>query len=212
VGNYAYRVAACNGAGCGGWSAAASVGVIGPPGGEPVISAPGLVNVNSYSISWSAPVNTESFVLQESSNGGGWTTVQGGGSNNFGAVRGNGSYAYRVQACNFVGCSPFSGIATVTVVLPPPSTSFYIASWLTTKRPPYQVECEVGWHEVPGATEYQLETGGGGIRLYSGPKGYVASPGGAYCAHDYRVRACNAGGCSAWTPDYPVTHGVLSYD
>lgn len=58
--------------------------------------------------------------------------------------------------------------------------------------------------------KYQLESGGGGERLYTGPYGYVSACGGAYCAHSYRVRACNAGGCSAWTADYPVTTGVMS--
>ena len=41
VGSYGYRVAACNGAGCGPWSATATVAVIGPPTIEPVINAPG---------------------------------------------------------------------------------------------------------------------------------------------------------------------------
>lgn len=212
VGNYAYRVAACNGAGCGGWSVTASVAVIGPPGIEPVITAPGLVNVPNYSISWSVPANTESFVLQESANGGGWTTVQGGASNSFGAGRGNGSYAYRVQACNFVGCSPFSGIATVTVSLPPETPAFYVATWLTTKRAPYQVWCEAGWHPVANATEYHLETDTGGKRLYTGPLAYVAAAGNAYCSAMVRVRACNAGGCSAWSPNYTATRGVYEVD
>ncbi|WP_410962315.1 hypothetical protein, partial [Salmonella sp. ZJHZ20_0153] len=61
VGNYGYRVAACNGAGCGPWSATSTVAVIGPPTIEPVISAPGLVNVPQYSLSWSVPANSESF-------------------------------------------------------------------------------------------------------------------------------------------------------
>jgi len=210
VGSYAYRVAACNGAGCGSWSGNAGVTVVSAPTLEPVINAPGWVNVRDYAFSWSTPANTEYFILQESANGAGWVTLLADGRTSAAVGRDNGSYAYRVQACNFVGCGPWSGIATVNVVLPPPATSFYIATWLTTRRPPYQVQCEAGWREVPGATEYQLESGGGGERLYTGPYGYVNARGGAYCAHSYRVRACNAGGCSAWTADYPVTTGVLS--
>ncbi|MGY5942495.1 hypothetical protein [Stenotrophomonas forensis] len=93
--------------------------MIGPPAIEPVISAPGLVNVPQYSLSWSVPANSESFVLEESANGGGWTVVHNGAANSFGASRGKGSYAYRVRACNFVGCSPYSGVVTVAVELPP---------------------------------------------------------------------------------------------
>jgi hypothetical protein len=55
VGSYAYRVAACNGAGCGPWSATVTVAVIGPPTIEPVIIAPGLVNVPMYSFCCSVP-------------------------------------------------------------------------------------------------------------------------------------------------------------
>ncbi|KAG0775216.1 hypothetical protein G6F22_013467 [Rhizopus arrhizus] len=180
VGNYGYRVAACNGAGCGPWSGTASVAVIGPPAIEPVISAPGLVNVPQYSLSWSVPANSESFVLEESANGGGWTVMHNGAANSFGASRGKGSYAYRVRACNFVGCSPYSGVVTVAVVLPPAATSLYLAEWLTTRRPPYQVQCSAGWSPVADATEYQLESGGGGQRLYTGPSTYVNDSGGTW--------------------------------
>ncbi|KAG1196694.1 hypothetical protein G6F35_012942 [Rhizopus arrhizus] len=142
--------------------------------------APGLVNVPQYSLSWSAPANSESFVLEESANGGGWTVMHNGAANSFGASRGKGSYAYRVRACNFVGCSPYSGVVTVAVVLPPAATSLYLAEWLTTRRPPYQVQCSAGWSPVADATEYQLESGGGGQRLYTGPSTYVNDSGGTW--------------------------------
>ena len=76
---------------------------VAPPTIEPVISVPGLVNVPQYSLSWSVPANSESFVLEESANGGGWTVVHNGGGNSFGASRDKGSYVYRVRACNFAG-------------------------------------------------------------------------------------------------------------
>jgi YD repeat-containing protein len=207
-GNYAYRVAACNGAGCSGWSGTAGVSVIGAPSLEPVISAPGLVNVTDYAFSWSTPATTEYFIVQESANGGGWNTLLADGRTSAAVSRGNGSYSYRAQACNFVGCGPWSGVATVTVSLPPNTPVFYIATWLTTKRAPYQVWCEAGWHPVATAIEYQLETGVGGKHLYTGPRDYVAAAGNAYCGSPIRVRACNAGGCSEWSPLFTPTRGV----
>ncbi len=51
-----------------------------------------------------------------------------------------------------------------------------------------------------------------GRRLYTGPNTYVQSSGGTYCASLYIVRACNAGGCSAWSADFPVTRGLLNWD
>jgi len=136
VGSYAYRVAACNGAGCGPWSGSATVVVIGAPTIEPVISAPGLVNVPQYGLSWSVPGNSESFILEESANGGGWAVVHNGGANSFGANRGNGNYAYRLRACNFAGCSPYSGIVSVSVVLPSAATQIFLAEWLSTRTAP----------------------------------------------------------------------------
>lgn len=100
----------------------------------------------------------------------------------------------------------------VVVALPPGTPSFYLAEWLTTRKPPYQVQCSVGWNQVADAKEFQLESGGDGKRLYTGPKAYVSANGNAYCAGDYRVRAGNAGGCSPWSADHPATHGVLNWD
>ncbi|WNH52295.1 wall-associated protein [Stenotrophomonas oahuensis] len=208
VGSYAYRVAACNGAGCSGWSGNGNVTVVGAPTLEPVISAPGLVNVTDYAFSWSTPANTEYFILQESANGAGWVTLLADGRTSVGLGRGNGSYGYRVQACNFVGCGPWSGIATVTVSLPPPVPTIYVANWLTTTTAPYRVSCDVGWYPTATATEYHLEPDTGGRRLYTGPKSYVASNTNAYCSARLRVRACNAGGCSDWSPIYTATRGV----
>lgn len=212
TGTYSYRVAACNGAGCGGWSAAASVAVIPPPSVEPVINAPAVTNVPYINLSWSVPGNTDSFVLQESQNGGGWSTVQGGGASSFGADRGRGTYAYRVQACNFVGCSLFSAIATV-VVSPPPSTpAFNTAIWLTTRKAPYRVECSVGWSSVSDATRYELDAGEGTPVMYNGTSSFISSGNSNYCRSTYRIRACSTGACSAWSAGYSVTRGVLSDD
>jgi hypothetical protein len=163
-GNYAYRVAACNGAGCSGWSGTASVSVIAPPSLEPVISAPGLVNVTDYAFSWSTPANTEYFVLQESANGGGWTTLLADARTSVGVSRGNGSYGYRVQACNFVGCGPWSGIATVTVSLPPPDAHYNHGQLALHDDGslPHLVRCRLDpggdCHRIPVGNQYRWQT------------------------------------------------------
>ncbi|XWO47322.1 wall-associated protein [[Pseudomonas] boreopolis] len=209
VGSYGYRVAACNRAGCGAWSGTVTVSVIAPPSLEPTLSAPGVVSGTSYTVSWSTPAGTESFQLEESGNGGSWGQVYAGVGTSWGTSRGKGSYAYRVRACNFAGCGPYSGVVTVVVSPPPATPSFYVANWLTTVTAPYQVWCEVGWHAVADATEYQVQSWAGRA-LYTGPKTYVAANGNAYCSYDYKVRACNTGGCSAWSsPAYLVTQGQM---
>ncbi|WP_372359240.1 wall-associated protein [Xanthomonas axonopodis] len=209
VGMYAYRVAACNRAGCGGWSGNVSVQVIAPPTLEPSLSAPALVSGNAYTVSWSTPAGSESFQLEESVNGGGWTLVYVGGGASFATSKGKGSYGYRARACNFAGCGPTSGIVTVTVSPPPATPTMQLANWLTTRTAPYQVWCEVGWSAVADAVEYQLQTNAGKA-LYAGAKTYVSANGNAYCAYEYKVRACNAGGCSPWSnPPFPVTQSKM---
>ncbi len=175
--------------------------MIGPPTIEPVISAPGLVNVPQYSLSWSVPANSESFVL-ESANGGGWTVVHNGGGNSFGASRGNGSYAYRVRACNFAGCSPTraSPVSPSCFLLQPLRSTWRVAQHA---QGALSGAMQRRLARGSGATEYQLEPSGAGRRLYTGPNTYVQSSGGTYCASLYIVRACNAGGCSAWSADFP---------
>jgi len=210
-GDYYYRVAACNRAGCSGlWSATVKVTAVAPPTLSPTLSAPSLVNTTSYAVTWAMPANAETAILEESANGGGWTQVYVGGGTSFAGNKNDGSYAYRALACNFGGCSSsYSGVVTVVVSLPPATPSIQLANWLTTRTAPYQVWCEVGWSAVAKATEYQVQSGGGAT-VYTGPKTYVAANGNAYCKADYKVRACNSGGCSAWsTPNYPVTQGVL---
>lgn len=211
AGDYYYRVAACNRAGCSAsWSATGKVTAVAPPTLPPTLSAPSLVNVTSYSVTWGMPAGADTVKLEESANGGAWAQVYAGGGTSFLANKGNGSYAYRALACNFGGCSAsYSGVVTVVVALPPATPAIQLANWLTTRTAPYQVWCEVGWSAVANVTEYQVQSGGGAT-VYTGPKTYVSANGNAYCKADYKVRACNSGGCSAWsTPNFPVTQGVL---
>ncbi|MFS8436584.1 RHS repeat protein [Xanthomonas campestris pv. campestris] len=209
AGDYGYRVAACNRAGCGNWSGAVAVQVVAPPTLEPSVSAPSLVPGNAYTVSWSTPSGSESFQLEEDSNGAGWVQVYAGAATSFDTSKGKGSYGYRARACNMAGCGPTSGIVTVTVSPPPATPVMQTANWLSTRTAPVQVWCEAGWSAVADAVEYQLQSSGGNA-LYTGPSTYVSANGNAYCAYEYTVRACNAGGCSAWSsPPFPVTQGEM---
>jgi hypothetical protein len=83
-----------------------------------------------------------------------------------------------------------------------------MANWLSTTTAPYRIWCDADWTPVATATGYQLETSIGGKHLYTGPKTYVSAAGNAYCGSPIRVRACNAGGCSAWSPLFTPARGV----
>jgi YD repeat-containing protein len=118
-GNYAYRIQACNDSGCGPWSTSSTVVVAipGPPAAAPGLSVPASPVVSSsYAIVWNGVATANYYVLQEQVNGGAWTMVQNNEATSWGATgRGNATYGYRVQACNAVGCGPWSAAASVRV-------------------------------------------------------------------------------------------------
>lgn len=200
-GNYAYRVNACNDGGCGPLSANASVLVVRPPP-VPALTAPTQSFDGAYTVSWGAVERVGYYQLEESINGGGWVVVLQNGNTAWAtAGRGDASHAYRVAACNQGGCSAFSNIATVSVILAPPVPTGLTARFVVVSpMPPWQARYFLAWNPVAGATSYEVS----GRVGYSGPAtsvqlNYVGSPQGA----SFVVRACRGAACSAWSA--PVT-------
>ncbi|WP_049622456.1 hypothetical protein [Frateuria defendens] len=167
-GSYVYHVQACNTYGCSPWTAGnATLVVTHPPGSAPAVSTPGNNGNGSYTVSWNGIGGATSYTLQEQLNGGGWTTVQASGATSWNTGgRGNGTYGYRVQACNVGGCGPWSGTASTTVLLPPP-TPGSISVPASSNGP-----IGISWAASPTATRYDLYqsiNGGGWTQVYSGP-------------------------------------------
>jgi YD repeat-containing protein len=199
-GTYAYRVRACNPAGCSNWSNSASVVVIYAPASAPTPSAPSLSSTGSYVVSWTSIAGATSYQVEESSQGGGWFVVVSAAANSHSLVgKVAGSYAYRATAFNNAGCGPTSGSVTVQVVLPP------VAASSINSPPSVSVDTfTVSWSAVATATSYQLDErigggawaniqdAGGTSRLLSGK---------ANSTYAYRVRGCNIGGCGPWSSD-----------
>lgn len=210
TGNYAYRVRAGNDAGWGPYSATATASVIRPPG-TPAITAPAGTASGSVSISWTGVAMATSYVLDESFNGGGWTTVQSDGSTQSprnGLVFG--TYSYRVRACNVSGCSGYSNTVAVASNPPPgmPQFKYSVQSQWKEGRAT-KISCEAQWTSMPGATTYEMMAHGGRL-LYSGPETTISAPGVAYCSDTQIVRACNASGCSDWSSP-PFKQTLVDY-
>lgn len=116
-GTYYYRVRACNNTGCSNYITGSNgVVVIAPPGMPSSITVPATNNTGSYLISWGAATGiVANYELQESSN----QNFRCGFNNNSCAVyiipdlnysisgKTDGTYYYRVRACNNVGCSNY---------------------------------------------------------------------------------------------------------
>ncbi|MEH6414651.1 hypothetical protein [Pseudomonas sp. CGJS7] len=195
-GSYGYRVRACNSAGCGGWSATATVVIQRPPSAAPGLNVPGTALNGQYSVSWSAAGGATDYVLEESFNNGAWATAYSGNqlSRSF-SGKPSGAFAYRIKGCNPAGCGPVSAVGTVNVIYPPAS-----APTISAPAQSNAGSFTVSWNAIGGAASYQLEQsalGGGWALIQDANATSRVISGGVTGTYSYRVRACNAAGCGA---------------
>lgn len=197
-GSYAYRVTACNEGGCSGYSHNASLSVLLPPVAAPALSVPATNSTGAYNVSWTAVALATSYRLEESTSGGAWGLIHDEGAATR-ALSGKASstYSYRVQACNSSGCGGWSAVASVSVQRIPniPANTYGVMDAASKT----QWRISAYWDAVPEATWYELT----GYFGYSGPATtsfrLVKSVNPPEDAMQFRVRACNAIGCSAWS-------------
>jgi predicted phage tail protein len=152
----------------------------------------------SLTVSWASASTATSYTLQHQLNSGSWSTIYTGtGTSKAVTETASGSYVYRVEACNGGGCSGYKTSTSVTVTIPPSSApSLSVPSSSTGSY-------TVSWGSVSGATSYTLQeqvNGGGWSTSYTGSGTSKAYSGKTLdSTYGYRIQACNAGGCSAWS-------------
>ncbi|MGS1119547.1 hypothetical protein [Rhodanobacter sp. UC4436_H3] len=206
-GTYGYRVQACNATGCGPWSATRTITVSIPaaPGSAPVLTVPGNNATGTYALSWTTVSSASSYQLRQQFNGGIWSTVQSSAATNWSTSgKGSGSYGYAVQACNAVGCGPWSATGTVVVTLPPQPATPSLSVPATSSTGNYAVS----WGAVSGAASYSLRkqvNGGSWAVVQNSAATSWSASGQGSGSYGYEVQACNAGGCSAWSAPRTTT-------
>jgi YD repeat-containing protein len=207
-GTYGYQVQACNSANCGPWSAMATTVVSLPPASAPTVSVPSTSSSGGYTVSWTGVATATSYTLQEQVNGGSWTTIQTGSAISRAiSGKGNGTYGYRAQACNSSGCGPWSGTDAI-VVTHPPASAPTVSAPASSSTGSYTVS----WTAVSTATSYTLQeqvNGGAWTTTYSGAGTSKAISGKGNGTYGYHVRACNVGGCSAWSVTDSTMVGII---
>ncbi|MGS1079154.1 hypothetical protein [Pseudoxanthomonas beigongshangi] len=198
AGTYAYRVRACDEAGCSSLSVPGSVVVKYPPGSAPTVSVPATNFTGSYTVSWTAVTGASTFQVSESTNAGIWNLIHDGSGNSRAlSGRASGTYLYRARACNEAGCGPQSVNTSMVVTLPPTGAP-------SVNAPASNVggNYTVSWSAVTGASSYQLErrlNGAGWVSAYNGSGTSLLISSAPQGTHEYRARACNAGGCGAYS-------------
>lgn len=187
-GAWGYMVRGCNVGGCGPWSAVATVQIIGPPA-VPQMHAPatsGIGAAYTVHVLWGVPEAT-GYQIDESSDGVNWTLISHTDSVVLNKALG-GTYHYRGRACNPAGCSPSSAAVTVAVAgAPPVPTGLRITRSTTT-------QCSLVWNLTPTATSYDVRSLN--VTYSTTGAGYDFD---SACQRPYKVRACNALACSAWS-------------
>jgi hypothetical protein len=216
---YIYRIRVCNNAGCSDWSISnptrypASV----PP--APSVTANGYVcgYASCGRAAWTEDIAfVDSFRIQRRENPGprwgGWHEVARQGRettefNDYGLDFGT-RYQYRVAACNILGCSAYTMSGQFVAPRPdrpaaPASLSAYMLFGYMT----------LVWGDVANETLYELQyrtfapTGWGAWQPLTGRTENVTEddehlpPGVLY---QFRIRACNPGGCSMYTTSASV--------
>ena len=196
-GSYGYQVQACNVGGCGPWSAVVTTTVALPPGSAPSLSVPASSTTGSYTVSWGTVSGATSYTLEQDRNGGAWgTPYSGSGTSKSFSGKTDATIGYRVQACNASGCGPWSGVQTVTVLLPPASApSLTVPSSSTGSY-------TVSWGAVSTATTYTLQeqvNGGSWTTIQATSATSRAISGKANGTYGYHAQACNPSGCGPWS-------------
>jgi YD repeat-containing protein len=216
-GTYYYRVRACNGSACGGYRSGSNATTVTLPPSVPAsITVPSSSTTGSYTISWGTSIgNVTAYQLYEATNSGFTGQVQvysGTGTSKAISGKGNGSYYYRVRACNGSQCSGYrTGSNAVSVTLPPgvpasisvpssSSTGSYTISWGTSTG-------NVTAYQLYEATNSSFT---GQVQVYSGTGTSHAISGKGNGDYYYRVRACNGSACSGYrTGANPTTVNLV---
>ena len=167
------------------------------PTGTPALSiAPGAIG--SFTVSWTAAGGAEYYQLQQKVGGGNWSTSNEGPATSkaFSDQPGE-TYTYRARACNAEGCTAYSAEAGIEVVYPPAS-----APAVTAPASNNTGGFTVSWTSVGSATRYELQqrkNAGSWSKIHDAAGTSKAVSGLGSGSYQYRVRACNVGGCGSYS-------------
>jgi YD repeat-containing protein len=208
-GIWGYQVRACNAQGCAAWSAIDTIEVMVPPSTAPVVTAPASSSTGSYTVTWTTVARATRYELDERKDSGAWVNIYNAGGTGHARLLGSGTYQYRARACNNGGCSAYSTVVTtiVTAATPPPAAPTGLSVPTTAEK---SAPFTVSWYSVSGATSYELERnrdGTGWSTPYTGTATSTSQTLSLDGVYDYRVRACSANGCGAYSSTQTVVVG-----
>lgn len=178
-----------------------------PPAAPTSLAGVATTTPASVALTWKdASTNESAFDVRRRTGSGAWqivATVKADAQTwTDTTVTGGSTYDYQVRACNSAGCSAWSATATVTVpapvVVPARPTGLSASATATT--------IGLRWTDASSnETRFDVRRRiqGGAWQIIATPPAdttsYLDTTVVAGTSYDYRVRACNAAGCSAWS-------------
>jgi len=211
---YAYRVRACNEAGCSDYSGVAEVVTNEVPPDAPTALEAVATSSSTIDLSWTDASTNEAVFEIERKRGrwGSWSQVAEAGADRSElqdtGLHSNTSYSYRIRACNDVGCSSYSNEASAKTLEAPPEAPSHLSASATGST-----TIDVSWNdESNNESQFRIErkegAGGSWNQVGSeGPGTETFGDGGLSpsTTYYYRVRACNSAGCSTFAGEAHAT-------
>lgn len=189
---YGYQVQACNAAGCSAFSGSVTKAPIPAPPSNVTASS---VGGRAYVV-WSAVAGATSYVFKNVINTNSQPLTLTSTDHLETAVSIGATYTYQVSACNASGCSAYVNSNAVTITAPEPATPMGLTAAVNGSS------IIVSWGAVSGATSYTIQrTAGSAASNVTGISGTNYTDTGVVpnTTYDYKVQACNASGCSAFS-------------
>ena len=188
--SYRFRVRACEPSKCSSYSTTSDAVAVLATVATPSTS----INERQISVSWPAVANATRYDIQQQVNGVWGSVINNAALLNYSltGVVGN-TYAFRIRACHWLGCSPYSSASpSVLVLATPTKPSFNV----------FSQQISVNWNAIVGATryEFQIETNGSwGSFINKGTSRNHVLNGVIGSTYRFRVRACDSSSCSAFS-------------
>lgn len=211
---YYWRVQGCDAGTCGLWSSTFRFSTILAP---PVPGAPanGATNVvRNPTFTWTGSSGATGYELQVSTSISFSSTVLKQRNIVTTSYAASGlsyytTYYWRVRACDAAGCSAWSSVSSFTTLLAVPALVAPANGATDVTHTP-----AFSWGSVAGATTYSLQISTSSsfssteylqsnitsttLYIYAGVVNY-------YTTYYWRVKACNSGGCGAWSSPFNFT-------